>query len=227
MRRPRTTAMVYAAVSALDALLASAESPGVKRIRRITKPALMPLLALDAHSHSQPLREVDVALAASWVGDVGLLNSSDAGFLVGVGGFAAAHASYLKALTAPVPDSGTKRATINTAAGAFSTAAISAGTLLWKRLSQTDPLLRVPVAAYAGLVSTMGFAAVRRGLLTGGGPGRCLIAGGILFTVSDGLVALTKFGPRRYAGLDTLVMATYTSAQALLVAGLRDATSDR
>lgn len=226
MRRQRITAVAYAAASALDTVLAAAGTPGAKRFRLVTKPALMPLLALDAHAHGNPPREVDLALAGSWIGDIGLLNSSDAGFLIGVGGFAGAHVSYLKALAAPIPNPRTHRA-IDVAAAGFSIATICAGTLLWTRLSKTDPLLRVPVAAYAGLVSSMGFAAVRRGVLLGGKPGRRLIAGGILFTASDGLIALTKFGPRRYPALEALVMATYTGAQALLVAGLRDSPMAR
>ncbi len=226
MSRRRITAVAYAAVSALDTVLAATGSDGAKRIRLITKPALMPLLASGSHPGANLGPAVGLALAGSWIGDVGLLNSSDTGFLIGIGGFAGAHVSYLTALTAPVPDPRTQRAAINIAAAGFSAVTICVGTLLWKRLSRTDPSLRAPVAAYAGLVSTMGFAAVRRGVLLGGKTGRRLIAGGILFTVSDGLVAVTKFGPRRYALLDALVMATYTSAQALLVAGLRSPTND-
>lgn len=226
MNRHRCTAVAYAAASAIDTVIAAAESPGAQRFRLITKPALMPLMALDAHRSANPPREVDLALAGSWIGDVGLLNTSDTGFLIGVGGFASAHVSYLKALTAPIPGPRAHRAAISSAAAGFSAATVSAGFVLWKRLSRTDPLLRAPVAAYAGLVSAMGFAAVRRGVLLGGTPGRRLIAGGILFTVSDGLVAVTKFGARRHAILDALAMATYTSAQALLVAGLRSPTTD-
>lgn len=59
-------------------------------------------------------------------------------------------------------------------------------------------------------------------ILLGGPRGRYLIAGGVLFTISDGLVVITKFGPRRHRLIEALVMASDTTAQALLVAGLRE-----
>lgn len=221
MRLSRTT--IYAVASAIDTLLAGSTSPVAARLRRVTKPTLMPLLAFAAHGHGRPAGHIDAALASSWIGDIGLLSSANAGFLVGVGGFATAHLNYLRALCVPIPgqrDDPERSIAISVAAGTFAAVTVAAGRVLWKHLSRTDHGLRVPVVAYAGLVSSMGFAAVRRGLLLGGRRGQALIAGGILFTISDGLVAAAKFGPRRYATVEALVMATYTTAQALLVAGL-------
>jgi hypothetical protein len=43
-------------------------------------------------------------------------------------------------------------------------------------------------------------------------------AGGALFLASDALLALEKFGGLELPGNESLVMATYASAQALLAA---------
>jgi uncharacterized membrane protein YhhN len=93
----------------------------------------------------------------------------------------------------------------------------AAGHVLWRRLDTADDRrLRVPVLGYAALVTAMGAAAVRVGRRTSN---PALAAGGVLFVVSDGLVAASLFGRRRPA-VDSAVMLTYAAAQALLARAL-------
>jgi YhhN family len=76
---------------------------------------------------------------------------------------------------------------------------------LWKRTGRD----RIPVIAYSAALLAMALTA-----LDSGSPRTA--AGGALFGVSDGLLALEKFGGMHLPAGEGLVMATYASAQALL-----------
>jgi uncharacterized membrane protein YhhN len=214
----------------------------------VTKPAVVPAIALAARSGGRPPAAVDAALVGSWVGDVALLSRSDAGLLGGIGGFAAAHLAYLAGTrrfaatsvgrppaagqhtagprhTAPHHTAGGRRSG-RVAAGAYAAAFGAAATLLWRRLdTPADRRLRVPVVGYAALVTGMGATATRAGRRRGGPRGRALAAGGAMFVVSDGLVALSHFGGRRRPAVEAAVMMTYAAAQALLAGALTEPVS--
>lgn len=235
------------AIAATDSALAAG---GARRARWVTKPALVPAIALAARSGARrPSRTLDVALAGSWAGDVALLSRSDAGLLGGVGGFALAHFAYLAeirrrasappsgapappghraidagALAGPAADAG---AAGRVAVGAFAAVFAGAAAVLWRRLdTPADRRLRGPVVGYAALVTGMGAAAVRTGLRAGGPGGRALALGGATFVVSDALVALRQFGPRRSRAVEAAVMVTYAAAQALLARSLARPDTD-
>jgi uncharacterized membrane protein YhhN len=76
---------------------------------------------------------------------------------------------------------------------------------LWKRTGKD----RIPVIVYSAALLAMSLIA-----LDSGSPRTA--AGGALFLASDALLALEKFGGLHLPAHDGLVMATYTSAQALL-----------
>lgn len=76
---------------------------------------------------------------------------------------------------------------------------------LWKRTGKD----RIPVVVYSAALLAMSLAA-----LDSGSPRTA--AGGALFLASDTLLALEKFGDLHLPAQEGLVMATYTSAQALL-----------
>jgi hypothetical protein len=76
---------------------------------------------------------------------------------------------------------------------------------LWKRTGQD----RIPVIVYSTTLLAMSLAA-----LDSGSPRTA--AGRALFLASDTLLALEKFGGLHLPAHEGLVMATYTSAQALL-----------
>ncbi|HEX5303519.1 MAG TPA: lysoplasmalogenase, partial [Streptosporangiaceae bacterium] len=76
---------------------------------------------------------------------------------------------------------------------------------LWKRTGKD----RIPVVAYSTILLAMSLTA-----LDSGSPRTA--AGGALFLASDTMLALEKFGGLQLPAHEALVMATYTTAQALL-----------
>ena len=76
---------------------------------------------------------------------------------------------------------------------------------LWKRTG-TD---RIPVIVYSTALLAMSLAALDAGPTA-------TAAGGGLFLASDALLALEKFGNVHLPANESLVMATYTTAQKLL-----------
>jgi uncharacterized membrane protein YhhN len=185
---------VFAALAAADTLLAAA---GRERPRRFTKPLLMPTLMAGRDRATQR------ALALGGVGDVALLGHSDAAFMAGLASFLASHVAWIVALRQR-PGGGHVRAR-PVLAVPYIAAFGAVNAYLWKRTGRD----RIPVAAYSIVLLAMCLAA-----LDSGSPKAA--AGGALFLVSDSLLALEKFGGLHLPAHDGLVMATYTSAQALL-----------
>ena len=190
----RRATPVFAALAAADALLAVT---GHGRRRWLTKPLLMPVLMAGRDRPAQR------ALALGGAGDVALLGSSDAAFTAGLVSFLAGHLAWIIALRER-PGGGYLRARPVLAAphlAAF--AAMNA--YLWKRTGKD----RIPVVAYSTVLLAMSLTA-----LDSGSPRTA--AGGALFLASDTMLALEKFGDLRLPAHEALVMATYTTAQALL-----------
>jgi uncharacterized membrane protein YhhN len=76
---------------------------------------------------------------------------------------------------------------------------------LWPRTGKD----RIPVLVYSAALLGTALMALDTG-------DRAVAAGGALFLVSDGLLALEKFGDVHLPMHEGVVMATYTSGQALL-----------
>lgn len=149
-----------------------------------------------------------------------------------MGGFAVAHGGYLTAVrrfapaagvVAAAPGSGRRAAAVTAAYGAV---LATTGRVLWRQLDGPERRLRGPVLGYAALVTGLGAATARAGLRHGGPAGRALAAGGAVFVLSDGLVALSHFGGRRRPLVDAAVMLTYAGAQALLLTALTGRSAD-
>ena len=193
-RVARRATVVFVAVAAADTLLATA---GRDRLRWLTKPLLMPVLMVGRDRPTQR------ALALGGVGDVALLGRSDAAFTAGLASFLAGHIAWIIALRQR-PGGGLLRA--RPALAAPYLAAFGAlNAYLWRRTGRD----RIPVIAYSAALLAMSLAA-----LDSGSPKTA--AGGALFAVSDGLLALERFGGVHLPGGEGTVMATYASAQALL-----------
>ena len=132
-----------------------------------------------------------------------LLGSGEAAFTAGLVSFLAGHVAWIVALRQR-PGGGLLRARPVLAAphvAAFG--AVNA--YLWNRTGKD----RIPVLVYSAALLAMSLVA-----LDTGSPRTA--AGGALFLVSDSMLALEKFGGVRLPAHEGLVMATYTSAQALL-----------
>lgn len=86
-------------------------------------------------------------------------------------------------------------------------------TYLWDGLGE----MRIPVAIYTAAITLMVITAlIRRSNIKWYLP---VVAGVLLFMVSDALIALSKFGPS-FNGIEYGVMSTYMLAQYLIVRGM-------
>ena len=190
----RRAIAVFVAMAAADTLLAAA---GHDRQRWLTKPLLMPVLMVGRDRPTQR------ALALGGLGDVALLGRSEAAFTTGLVSFLAGHVAWIIALRQR-PGGGRLRA--RPALAVPQVAAFGAlNAYLWQRTGKD----RIPVLVYSAALLAMSLVA-----LDSGSPKTA--AGGALFLVSDALLALEKFGGVHLPASEGLVMASYTSAQALL-----------
>jgi uncharacterized membrane protein YhhN len=191
---PRRATAAYTALAVADTALAALRRD---RLRRITKPLLMPTLMVGRDRPTQR------ALALSGAGDVALLGSSEAAFLAGLGSFLASHVAWIVALRRR-EDGGRLRDSPILAAPHLA-AYVGLNAYLWPRTGEH----RLPVLAYSTVLLAMSLVALdSRSSKTA--------AGGALFLVSDGLLALEKFADVHLPAHHGLVMLTYTCASALL-----------
>jgi uncharacterized membrane protein YhhN len=172
---------------ALAAVDAVLAATGRDRARRFTKPLLMPTLMLDKDRATQR------ALALGGAGDVALLGSGQAAFTAGLGSFLAGHVAWLSALR---PHSTGRLARNPALAAPYLAAWAGLNAYLWQRTGKD----RVPVLVYSSALLATALAALDTGRAD-------VAAGGALFLASDALHLPAHEG---------IVMATYTSGQALL-----------
>ncbi|GAB2860079.1 lysoplasmalogenase [Lentzea nigeriaca] len=193
---------LYAVTAVVDSAMATLRS--TKNVRKVTKTALMPALAV-----TSPPRDpgMAVGLAGSWAGDVALLGDSDRAFRTGLFSFLVAHLGYTAAL-ARRSRPGTRKAVLPIVA------ASAAGAAVFARAA--GPMGR-PVGLYALTLGTMVAAAS-----TVRGPGaRRVFGGAALFAVSDALLGASRFvlAGRAARVASAGVMPTYAAAQWLIHTG--------
>jgi uncharacterized membrane protein YhhN len=197
----------YAALAIADTLLAAAPERW-RPARLVTKPLLMPALALRGGPPA-----VLAAQAGSWAGDVALMREGRRPFLAGLCSFLAAHVAYVVAFRGRSSEAllgtpGRRRAVGAGGAVALGMAAAAA---------REDRAFALPVAAYGGTLATM--AAAAAAVDPDRGRGRVL-AGALLFLLSDSLLGARTFLLHdRVPALEGAVMATYTAAQWCLADG--------
>lgn len=182
---------------------------GNQPARRVTKPALMPLLALHVAQNGEDDETKPLVLAGlgtSWLGDVALLGKGEGAFAVGLTSFLTAHGFYLAALTKRRGGGIGKRKWL---AAAYGLAWCGLNAVLLPRTGR----LRVPVIVYGTALAAMAVAALDT-------DDTAVAAGGALFMVSDSILAMRTFEAATIPGADGLVMATYTAAQALIAGGM-------
>lgn len=237
MGLPRARALlptaVYVALAVADSVAAGkSDSTAARRLRYLLKPALMPALAtafLDGtqdpgarRDHSLLRTGTAAAQAFSWGGDVALLGSSERSFLTGVGSFFGAHVAYIAAFLS-VRGEGKDYDTrgLKVALGLW----LTATPLMSIAAGRQDPALRVPVAAYATILSAMFASSRMLDPALPAGARRTLQAGTALFLVSDSVLATQKFLlTEPHPLLESVVMTTYTAGQGLIAAGVASAT---
>lgn len=236
MPLPRALAPVaYVALAAADTALAASSSPNLRRFRMITKPLLMPTLGT-AFAASLQSPDVDgggllrggtvAAQALSGVGDMALLGKSEPAFLSGLGAFFGAHIAYTTAFTDAGRPLGDRSSTtgVKAAAAVF---ALAGPTMAWAA-GRESSTLRLPVLAYAGILSSMFAASTRLDPAIPSSARNTVVAGTGLFLASDSILAVRKFLMSDPTPLsDAAVMATYTAGQGLIAAGVSQAVRSR
>ncbi|MFG2287948.1 lysoplasmalogenase [Streptomyces sp. NPDC048595] len=208
--RPLSVAFAVLAAAHLAALLAGAET-----VEQLTKPALMPVLAGYVLARGGPALLAG-ALLFGCGGDTFLQIGGDLVFLVGMGSFAAGHLCYLLLFARHGAGPGPGRRG-RTAALTAAYAAALAGTvaLLWPGLPAE---LRIPVAGYSLLLTAMAFGALRAGPWAA--------AGGLLFLLSDTLIASGIAHWPQLPAPQFWIMVTYVAAQCALTAGVLRSAAD-
>jgi uncharacterized membrane protein YhhN len=204
----RRAGAAYGGLAVADTLLAAAPDRW-RRARVLTKPLLMPALALRGGPPA-----ILAAQAGSWAGDVALMREGRRPFLAGLCSFLAAHVAYVAAFRG--------RSSVPLLAAPGRRAVLASGGVLAAGMAtaaaRKDRALALPVAAYGATLAAMAASAAavdrdrRRGRV---------LAGASLFLLSDSLLGARTFLLRDpVPALDGAVMATYTAAQWWIAEGM-------
>ncbi|MDH4130919.1 MAG: lysoplasmalogenase [Gemmatimonadota bacterium] len=205
---PGPAMLAAAALSALLHLRAEYQGPRwqVYLFKPLTTTLLLLLAAFSPSAHGPRYQLfVVVGLACSLAGDVFLMLPRDR-FLPGLASFLLAHLAYVAAFSSGVP--------FDTAPLLFLplvAVAIPLLRLLWPSLGR----LRLPVLLYAATILVMVWRAWARPLALPSVGAAIAAVGATLFMVSDAILALNRFH-RHFRSAQTLIMATYVAAQALI-----------
>ncbi|MGW8397112.1 lysoplasmalogenase [Streptomyces lydicus] len=204
--RPLLGAFAVLTAVHLGALLA-----GATAVAHATKPALMPVLACYVLARGGPALLAG-ALLFGCGGDTLLQIGGDTVFLLGMGSFAAGHVCYLLVFARQGRRNGAAPVRRGRTAGlAAGYGLLLAGTvaLLWPDLPAE---LRIPVAGYSLLLTAMAFGALRAGPLAA--------AGGLLFLLSDTLIASGLAHWPQLPLPQFWIMLSYAAAQFALATGV-------
>ncbi len=168
-----------------------------------------------------PLRRFDAlliaALLASLAGDVFLM-LPDGYFIAGLASFLLAHLFYIALLRQGVAWFASRRALLGT---------LSAGGAMyaWAWAGLTDPVLKVAVAVYVGVIALMVAQAIGRAVLLRDGASIAVACGACIFMLSDSLIAVNRFvQPLPLASL--WVLSSYYLAQILIIRNAREVGTD-
>jgi uncharacterized membrane protein YhhN len=148
------------------------------------------------------------ALAASLVGDVFLMLPGSY-FIPGLAAFLVAHLCYIALFRQDIPWFPNRRALI-------ATLAVGAAMYAWVWGGLTDPVLKVAVAAYVGVISLMVAQAIGRATVQKNSASTAVALGACIFMLSDSLIAVNRFvQPLPLVSL--WVLTSYYAAQLLMV----------
>jgi len=207
MSRSRQAAVLFAVLGAVHAAGAALHDDLVDNI---TKPLLMPVLALyavAAHRErgARVSRRLLLSLALAWAGDVTLQLGGTVALIVGMVFFALAYGIYAVEFIRTGPF---RRRRWLFLAG-YGAAVTGALVWLWPGLSERG--VAWPMAGYGALMAVMAATATSWGWRVG-------IGGGLLLA-SDTLIGVGLAETADLPGRAALVMATYLLGQALVVSG--------
>lgn len=188
-------------------------SPSLRR--SAVKTLAVALLAMISFVERGPLL-LTGALVLSAAGDAFLSRSGERAFLGGLASFLAAHILYVLLFASSGAGAGMLFSDLWRPALAVAMALVGAA-MVALLLPRVEKALRLPIAVYVAAIFAMGLAALTTQSLA-------VIAGAVLFMVSDGVLATERFLtappsplrlPMRYA-----VWITYYAAQLLIALGI-------
>jgi uncharacterized membrane protein YhhN len=222
-RTTRALTAGYVGLAALDTWLAGSASVRSRRLRRLTKPLLMPTLAAslvtDPAARWSPLRPTTLtAQAAGWGGDVLLLGEGTTAFTAGAGSFGLGHAAYIQGMRSQRDRRSRLRRSRagRVALGLF----LLGGPAMALGAAREEKALGPAVLGYTALLSTMLAHSQHLSPALPARARRLTAAGAALFVASDTLLGTKEFwwkgAPAR---AESVVMATYTAGQLLLSKG--------
>jgi uncharacterized membrane protein YhhN len=163
-----------------------------------------------------------LALAFSYSGDIILMipGNNPLFFIGGLVSFLVAHLIYTKLFTtlSPLSKNILKKNPIwIIAIILFLTAFLS------YLVPKIDTTLKIPVIVYALIICTMLLSTINLNEKIGKRSHNMIVAGAILFVLSDSILALNQFDPafQSITLMHALVMQTYISAQGFIIHGIR------
>jgi uncharacterized membrane protein YhhN len=211
MSRSLQGATLYAALGAVHVAAAALNN---KQLEAVTKPLLLPALALYViaiakERGTRVSRRLLLSLALACAGGVALRSDGPAALIVGMLFFLAAYAIYTaEFLRTDAAGQRWKRPPWIVPVG-YGMAVTATMAWLWRGLSARRVAL--PMAGYAAFMALMASTATRWGWRVGMGAG--------LLVASDALIGVGLAGVLAVPGLPALVMATYLSGLGLVVNG--------
>lgn len=207
---------IFLAVTLLQLIAIEFNFPVLKFI---SKPMLMPILALIVYSNGLQGRQRNYILAAlffSFLGDSFLMldDKQPLFFIAGLISFLITHILYIIYFLALKPF---RRSLIK--AHPYLPVIITVyGALLVYFLHPSLGVLKIPVMLYAAIICTMLLCSIHIYKRVSTTSGQQFIMGALLFVVSDSLLAINKFY-QPFVMSSLLIMLTYCGAQFFLVKG--------
>ncbi|HEV7780231.1 MAG TPA: lysoplasmalogenase [Chitinophagaceae bacterium] len=188
-------------------------------LQYISKPLIIPALIFYFLCLAEPRnyfsgKWVVIGLFFSWVGDVLLMfvAKNEIFFLLGLASFLLAHIFYILFFQRVIKEEKVKfRPWLLAIVAIYYTALVS---WLFPHLGD----MKVPVLIYGLVISTMFLLAMHMLFIKNKAAGKWMMAGALLFVISDSILAVNKFyHPFETAGI--LIMVTYGLAQLFIVKG--------
>ncbi len=214
-RNPDVWLLVFGIVLAGDLVAIAADQP---QIRLVSKPLLILVLfrffaASKIYASHQLYKLILGALLFSWAGDVLLLleNNDPKFFMYGLAAFLLAHVFYILFFARVRSLEKIRFNPLTLLAFAYYAALVIV----------LDPYLgdlRWPVRVYGLVITLMLITALQMPRITRRKAGVQMLAGALLFVVSDSLLAFNKFY-HSFTASGILVMLTYGLAQVLIIRG--------
>lgn len=186
-------------------------------LARMSKPALLPLLALATlaalPAESKERNWLITAQLFGWLGDVLLMKDALPWFGSGIAAFLTGHIFYMRFF------GGRSWKGLSLKTWLLSGIAMAAIVAVLIVVIGVKGALLAPMAIYACALMLLIFSTLCGVIRFGGKQWWLLLCGAVLFTFSDSLIAMHTFGVENWELHGFAVMSTYIAAQALLAAG--------